>query len=225
MDASEESSHTPETDAPPGEPSAVETDLEIPNRLQIMKLALAVEGGLAGLALILAWLSARDLFEGVRFRPRSLVIGLAASLPMFAFLAFSVRSRAPLFLRIREILDEVLLPWLTPCHLIDIAVLASLAGFAEELLFRAYLQAMLGDWLGPVAGLVFASVVFGVVHWITPGYALLAGVAGLYLGAVWLVTDGDTLAVMIAHGFYDFVALLLLLKWHRERHAASPPAT
>lgn len=181
-----------------------------------MKLAIAVEGGLILLAIALAWLFNTDLIAGIRLQPLSLAIGLAASLPMFAVLPLTARSELPLLARIREVMDEHLLPWLSPCRLVDLAVLASLAGIAEELLFRAFLQATIGDWLGPIWGLVIASVIFGVVHWITPGYAMLACLAGFYLGGVWLATGGDTLAVMLAHGIYDFGALPILLKWHQK---------
>ena len=181
-----------------------------------MQLAIAVEGGLILLAATLAWLLGTDLVAGIQLQPLSLAIGLAASLPMFAILPLTARSEIPLLAKIREVMDEHLLPWLSPCRLVDLAVLASLAGIAEELLFRAFLQAAIGDWLGPIWGLVIASVIFGVVHWITPGYALLACIAGFYLGGVWLATGGNTLAVMLAHGIYDFGALLILLKWQQE---------
>lgn len=181
-----------------------------------MQLAIAVEGGLILLAVALAWLFDTSLVAGIRLQPLSLAIGLAASLPMFAVLPLTAQSELPLLAQIREVMDEHLLPWLRRCRLIDLAVLASLAGIAEELLFRAFLQAAIGDWLGPSWGLVFASMIFGVVHWITPGYALLACLAGFYLGGVWLATGGDTLAVMLAHGIYDFGALLILLRWHQE---------
>ena len=185
-------------------------------RRQIMKLAIAIEGSLILLAVAFAWLLDADLVTGIRLQPLSLGIGLAASLPMFAVLPLIARSEFRMLARIREVMDEHLLPWLSPCRLVDLAVLASLAGIAEELLFRAFLQAAIGDWLGPVWGLAIASVIFGLVHWITPGYVLLACMAGFYLGGVWLATDGDTLAVMLAHGSYDFGALLILLKWHQK---------
>lgn len=195
----------------------------LPDRLQILRLAIAVEGGLAGLAFLIGWFSGQNILAGVQFELSSIGIGLASSLPMFLLLAVAIRSKARIFIPIRDVLNKVLLPWLSPCRLIDIALLASLAGISEELLFRACLQSLLGNWIGATSGLVAASVLFGVAHWITPGYALLATVAGFYLGTVWLATGGDILAVSIAHGFYDFVALLLLLKWHRQHNASPDP--
>ena len=188
-----------------------------PTRLQVFEVALGCEGGLAGFALLFAWLSGRDILDGIRFDGRSIAIGLAASLPMFVLLAVTVQSQSRPFLRIREILDDFLLPWLSRCRTIDLLLLSILAGVGEELLFRAFLQSLLADWLGVATGLVLASLLFGAAHWITTGYAVLAAVAGFYLGAVWLATGENTLVVIIAHGFYDFVALVLLLRWHRRK--------
>ena len=214
-ECAESDEEPPSADSPGQSLSTGETQL-VASRRQIMQLAVSVEGGLILLAIGLAWLFDTDLIAGIRLQPLSFAIGLAASLPMFAVLPLTARSEIPLLARIREVMDEHLLPWLSPCRLVDLAVLASLAGIAEELLFRAFLQAAIGEWLGPIWGLGIASAVFGVVHWITPGYALLACLAGFYLGGVWLATGGDTLAVMLAHGIYDFGALLILLRWHQE---------
>ncbi|MFP6765834.1 MAG: CPBP family intramembrane glutamic endopeptidase, partial [Planctomycetaceae bacterium] len=135
--------------------------------------------------------------------------------PLFLMLVAILKCQTVSCLRIRQILDEILLPWLSPCRLVDLILLATLAGVAEELLFRAFLQSLFTDHVGATAGLVLASLLFGVAHWITPGYAVLASIAGFYLGTVWIMTDGNTLAVIIAHGLYDLVALIVLL--HRYR--------
>lgn len=193
-----------------------------PGRLRVLQVAVACEGGLAGLAVLFAWLFERDILDGVRCDGISIAIGFAASVPMLLALAVTVRSQARPFVRIRHIFDEILLPWLSRCRTIDLLILSMLAGVGEELLFRAFLQSLLGDWLGPACGLIVASLLFGAAHWITTGYAVLASVAGFYLGAVWLVTDGNTAVVAITHGFYDFAALSLLMNWHRAKR---PDAT
>jgi membrane protease YdiL (CAAX protease family) len=60
-------------------------------------------------------------------------------------------------------------------------------------------------------------VIFGLLHPITPGYILIAGLMGAYLGGLWML-NGNLLTVMVAHALYDFVALVLLL---REKPARS----
>lgn len=207
----------------PDSPSNVEEPP--PTRLQILRLAILVEGGLAGFAVLLAWIVGRNLFEGMRWDMAGIGTGIAATAPLFLFLALAVRSQAGPFVRIRRILDDVLLPWLSPCRMIDLLLLALFAGIGEELLFRAFLQSVLADaFHSPVAGLIVASLLFGVCHWITTDYVVLTSIAGFYLGAVWLAADGNTLVVMIAHSLYDFVALVLLLKWHRAKSPESAGA-
>ena len=58
----------------------------------------------------------------------------------------------------------------------------AVAGLAEELLFRGLIQAELGDWFSPAVGLVGASLLFGLAHPITLGYAVVVTLAGLIWG-------------------------------------------
>ena len=52
---------------------------------------------------------------------------------------------------------------------------------------------------------------FGLMHFITPTYAVLATLMGAYLGLVWQWT-GNLLAVVLMHALYDFLVLLYLLR-------------
>jgi uncharacterized protein len=97
--------------------------------------------------------------------------------------------------------------WTTP----QIAMLSMLAGVCEEVLFRAVLQGGLSEIHGVGSALILASLIFGICHWITPMYALLAGLVGLYLGGIWVVT-GNLLVPIVAHALYDFVALQWVLR-------------
>ena len=90
-------------------------------------------------------------------------------------------------------------------------VLSLAAGVGEEMLFRGVVQAVLDRWWGPWAALPVASLFFGLLHALTPTYAVLATLAGLYLGGVWLLT-GNLLVVIVAHAFYDLIALVYLLR-------------
>jgi len=68
-----------------------------------------------------------------------------------------------------------------------------------------------------VPGWILASVLFGVVHSITPTYAVVAALVGAYLGWLWLWRD-NLLAPIVTHAVYDFVALAYLTR----RRAAAP---
>jgi hypothetical protein len=103
-----------------------------------------------------------------------------------------------------------------------VLVLAAAAGLGEELFFRGFLQPALTGPFGEVGALVAAAAVFGAVHWITPFYALYAGVLGLYLGGLFLATGG-IIAPVVCHAAYDAVALGVYLRRTTERRSAGPP--
>jgi membrane protease YdiL (CAAX protease family) len=96
------------------------------------------------------------------------------------------------------------------------ALVAAAAGIGEELFFRGLLQAGISDCYGWPAGLILASVVFGLVHFLTAEYALYAALVGAYLGALYVFTD-NLLVPIIAHALYDFVALVIVSGWGRRR--------
>jgi membrane protease YdiL (CAAX protease family) len=83
------------------------------------------------------------------------------------------------------------------------------------MLFRGLVQNGLAERFGlpfgPWIGLLVASAVFGLAHMISTTYALVAMVIGIYLGLLLVVTDSIATPI-VAHGLYDFVALLYLLR-------------
>jgi len=94
-----------------------------------------------------------------------------------------------------------------------IGILVSLAlglaaGFGEEMLFRGVLQNELGIRIGSDAIAVgIASIIFGLLHAVTPLYAFLAALASVYFGWLYLIT-GNLAIPIVTHAFYDWVALL-----------------
>jgi membrane protease YdiL (CAAX protease family) len=79
----------------------------------------------------------------------------------------------------------------------------------EEFLFRGLIQNLLGRWLGPRAALAIASVVFGLSHLPDPRYALLATLAGVAYGWVYLRT-GRITASAVTHALVDAVWVVVL---------------
>jgi membrane protease YdiL (CAAX protease family) len=102
----------------------------------------------------------------------------------------------------------------------ELALLAALAGISEEVLFRGVVQVALAGVLPEALALVAASVLFGLVHFATKTYAILAGVMGLYLGALFLI-QGNLLAPIITHALYDFIALIYVARRYRDVQAES----
>lgn len=90
--------------------------------------------------------------------------------------------------------------------------LAVLAGVGEELLFRGALQGWLAWHLNDGVAIAAAAVLFGLVHYLSFTYFVIATTLGLILGIVYWLT-GSLLLVMVWHGVYDMIALYSLRRY------------
>ena len=122
---------------------------------------------------------------------------------------------------LNQLVDKQLAPLFVETRLWELALIALAAGWGEELLFRGWLQTLLtrnipGD-AGLWIGVLLSAAVFGLCHWITPAYALLALLAGMYLGILF-VASGNILTSVTTHALHDFVALVWITR------SPSPPA-
>lgn len=181
-------------------------------------LFVVFEAALAPLSLLAGRLVGTHPLEQFAWDGQAVIAGAMAALPMLGVLAVVLRRPVGPFARIKAFFDRELMPALTGCEWPDLAVLSVAAGVGEEMLFRGVVQGALSRLLGPAPAVVLASALFGLLHPISLGYIVLAGLLGAYLGLVWIVT-GNLLAVMVAHALYDFVALVLLM---RDHQAAAP---
>ena len=95
-------------------------------------------------------------------------------------------------------------------------VLAQLVVIAltEEAFFRGLVQPWIAGMTDPIAALIGAAVIFGLMHALTLTYAVVATLIGLFLGGLWLATD-NMLAPMTTHGVYDFIALVYYTRMYR----------
>lgn len=185
----------------------------------LVTLALLFEGGLVLIAIAVGLLLGVPALADVRFDTDSVAQGVAATLPMLLLLSPLARRHHGLE-RLRDDVTRQILPLFKNASLPQLALLSALAGLGEEALFRGVLQTWLAQHLGDAGGLVLASIVFGLAHFINRSYALLATLIGLYLGWLYL-TSGNLLLPVIAHGLYDFVALIVLLNDGKRRVSQS----
>lgn len=93
-----------------------------------------------------------------------------------------------------------------------LVALSVFAGVGEELLFRGAIQGWLAQHVHDAVAIVAASVVFGLVHYLSFTYFLLATGLGVALGTAYALTDSLAL-VMIWHGVYDMIALYCLRRF------------
>ncbi|WP_158633726.1 CPBP family intramembrane glutamic endopeptidase [Tautonia sociabilis] len=178
---------------------------------RFLRVALAFELGLAALGLAIGravgidpWL---DLHPGLR----GFALGAIATIPMAALLLYCDRLPIRALRRIRQLLDDLILPMLRGRSPTQLALLAFAAGLGEETLFRGLLQAGLAGRLGPTAALAVSSLAFGLAHAVTPTYAAIASLIGFYLGWLLLAT-GDLMVPVVAHALYDLIALIYFLR-------------
>jgi uncharacterized protein len=176
----------------------------------------AGEGGL----LLLGWALSRwlDIRLADQLTPsfRAILLGVLASIPLLAGLRWTLRTRNKPIRRLVQVVQDQLGPLVASRSAAELALVAALAGLAEEVLFRGVMQGELGRRLPDLLALVITSTAFGLAHFLTLSYALLAALAGLYLGAVYWA-QGNLLIPIVAHALYDFVALVHLARMYRAR--------
>lgn len=189
------------------------------SRGQFLTVAILFEGGLALLAIGLGRLAGIDPLAHFALAWQAAVWGLAAAVPLFGLFMWSLRLEFGPVARIRRFLIETLGPPLAACGWFELLLVSLLVGFGEEVLFRGFLQPWFEQWGGRAAGLAGSNIVFGLAHFITPLYALLAGLMGLYLG--WLLDafgERRLLTPILTHAVYDWLAFLAVARaYRRER--------
>ena len=179
--------------------------------LKIVRLAILFEGGLAVLAIVCGWFMPLPPWHRVSWRMTDAAWGLAATLPLVLGLLLMRRARRGPLGRLNAVVDGFLVPLFAGVGWLQLALVSLVAGVGEELFFRGVLQPTVIGWTNSIVGLLAASVVFGLLHAITPTYALLATAVGAYLG--WLaLASGNLLGPMITHAVYDFVWLMYLMR-------------
>lgn len=206
MNGSESTLETVSTSSEPSSPFP---------QVGFFRLAVTGEAGL----LLLAWGLGRwlDVSPLAALGPvgSGVLWGIAGALPLLIALHWMLRTPIASIRRLVALVDEQIGPLLVPLSLFELGILALVAGFSEEILFRGVLQVGLGHWLTPAAAVIATSVCFGLVHFASRTYAVVAGVMGCYLGILFLLAD-SLVAPIVSHGLYDFAALVLVARRARR---------
>lgn len=185
------------------------------DRSQFLNFAGLFEGGLALAALGVGWLVEIDPLQHLSWDWRAVGWGVLATVPTFLLFYLTYRFPVGELRRIRNFLSHELAPSLSILRWYDLILMSVLAGVSEELLFRGLLQ----PWIGPL----LSNLLFGLVHWITPLYALLAFVIGSYLSWTMTVTDPHNLLTpIVTHAVHDYLAFLMIVAIYRRE--STPPA-
>lgn len=179
-----------------------------------------LEGALVLVAGALALMFGLRPWAAVHVSTSAVALSLTATVPLVIGMLFFERASWAWAREIRNLIRDQLLPLLRGAGSGGIALIALMAGFGEELLFRGVIQAGLAGPLGTFAALAITSLVFGLAHFVTRAYFVLATLIGLYLGLLYLWTD-NLLVPILVHALYDWVALQYLLLRHPEQSESS----
>ncbi|MEE9123778.1 MAG: CPBP family intramembrane glutamic endopeptidase [candidate division NC10 bacterium] len=188
---------------------------------RIVWMVVIVEGGLLGLAMGLGWWVGRPPFARISLEWQAIVLGIVATGPPLVGMWWGARSSWGPLRRLQQEVLEKIVPLFAECSSLELILVAVAAGLAEEALFRGVIQITLADWLGPFGALLVASALFGLGHPLTPTYAAIAALLGLYLGGLLMVSD-NLLPAILVHAGYDLGALLYLIRIHYVRQQSLP---
>ena len=215
-----------DADSPPVDPDLTGPDGEPVDISYFTLIAGAFEGGLVFVAWGVGWLIGYPPLETLSWSAGDFLIGLLATTPLVVGLVLINRYPIGPLAGLKRVVHDLIVPLFKGTSIPEFAAIAALAGLGEELLFRGLLQGALAGWLSShidpqaavLIALITASLVFGLLHFITPMYAILCVLVGIYLGGLWIWT-GNLLVPIVVHALYDFVALVYLVR------SSGPPRT
>lgn len=179
------------------------------SRSRIVRLEATLAAALLFAAFVWSWVRGLGLSSHLQTTRYDLAIGVAAasllclSLP---FLTSTWASRVLLLREMKGVWDDLLTPFGKSLTLGEIAAIALLSGFSEEIFFRGVAQAEIG--------IVAASLLFGLLHPLNLSYVIWASSVGFAFGLLYQLT-GSLLPPIICHGGYNFAALLYLRYWYQ----------
>ena len=188
------------------------------------KVLLTALGGTAFLGLIaygLSLLFKTPLAPQFHWSLTDTIIGLVATAPLGVFLLWFMRTNNSHFAKFRQSQIEFFANIGFEFTLPRMMLMALFAGIFEELLFRGVFQTALASILPAIAAILISSIAFGVVHWRTALYALIAGLIGAWLGIIFWLTD-NLLVPMVTHGVYDLYAFMITARAIQEYRATAP---
>lgn len=179
---------------------------------KFFKWACYFEASLILVALVIGWIAGIDPFENLHFSENAFFYGLIGTAPLFILLMALSQLDISAVQNIRKLLLDTLGGSLHRLQWPDLLVLSAIAGISEEILFRGVLQPWLESAWGQTLGLLASNAIFGLVHAVTPLYAVLAGLIGVYLGlSLDYGEQRNLLTPIIIHGVYDFLAFMVIM--------------
>jgi membrane protease YdiL (CAAX protease family) len=182
------------------------------------KTACYFESSLIIVAIVLGWIADINPFENIHFSENAVLYGFFGTIPLY--LIFMAMEHMPYdsIQKIRQILIDTIGASMNKQNWADLFILAAIAGVAEEVLFRGVIQPWMENSWGMNPGLIISSMLFGLIHAVTPLYAILATVISIYLGlSLDYGGERNLLTPIVIHALYDFLAFIAIMKSYRDK--------
>ena len=168
-------------------------------------------------AILAAWILRTPnygLGPGLDYSQSALIQGTLCAIPIFAiaYALDSIEERVPALQDVTKATQRSVLALFggtfKPLLAVTVSVILGLvAGFGEEMLFRGVMQYELSERFGTLLAVSVSSAVFGFLHAVTPLYALLATLASVFFGSLYVWSDNLAVPI-VTHAVYDIGALL-----------------
>lgn len=187
-----------------------------------LRLATVLELGVIIIAFVLGSVFSIDPFAHLTYDLTAILWGVWGTVPLYWLLTASYKTRIVGCRDIQKWLVDTFGPFLSACTPLERWYLGFLAGISEETLFRGVLQPWLEQDWGSWGALIFSNMVFGLLHWVTPLYGLLAGLTGTYLGISLDVSgERNLLTPILIHALYDVIAFSAVVRMYRFAQSIS----
>lgn len=194
------------------------------NADDFFKKACYFEASLILVAMVLGWFSGVNPFETLHFSESAIAYGVMGTAPLLLLFLALEHIQTESVVKIRKLLLDTLGPGLHRYHWADLFILAAIAGISEEMVFRGVIQPWMEISWGMKAALIGSNIIFGLAHALTPLYAVLATLVGIYLGlSLDVGGERNLLTPVIIHGLYDFFAFMALMRAYRARQSINSP--
>ncbi len=192
---------------------------------KMLGVALAGTAFLGVLAYGLSILTETPLASQFHWSLTDAAIGLAGAVPPALLLLWFMKTSRPTLVRFRQSQIEFFAQIGFRFTPLRIFLMALFAGVFEELLFRGVLQTATAKVAPMVVAILLSNLIFGLVHWRTALYALIAGLVGVWIGVLFAFT-GNLLTPILTHAAYDIVALVVTARaietWRKTKIPAAP---
>jgi uncharacterized protein len=192
------------------------------NADDFFKKACYFEASLILVAIVLGWFSGINPFATIQFSELAIAYGIIGTAPLFLLFLVLEHIHLESVVKIRRLLLDTLGPGLHRYHWTDLLILAAIAGISEELVFRGVIQPWMEKSWSLSSALIGSNILFGLAHALTPLYAILATLIGIYLGlSMDYGGERNLLTPIVIHGLYDFLAFMALMRAYRANQLSN----